>query len=429
MCRCSNESVVLGRSRRSTQVEAIRMSHLPKTNRLFSSKSEFGYCLRQKGRHSMLLVVLELDLVASQEEWSGEIGFPMRGKRFADCSADPSSLFYTRQCDELYDMVLDTICPLEQLRSARSAQLKNGRIDESTLDAKFDGEINYDNLYHRLYADLTSSTLTSQKSNENITERIVQNLAEVKAAATSQESLAVLRNLDVCSLCVSILSLNSDNVYIVKVALDSLTSLCRCGLSSLTENLENIDALVESDICNICIVSVAKHLSNRELVCCGFTLMVFISVTEKISESLCSFGMISLVSKVLHVFYMESDIIEMSAELISISIKLYRASHVEFGRMSCCQFLVHAMGKNVHNDRMILAICNALLSLLISEENRYYSSHSLITAFTPALLFQLIITFASSSQIEDASGPSQGGHSYCSQVEDTRSIVGNLRAI
>lgn len=333
-------------------------------------RSEFGYYLRTKGRQHIILALLEHDMILTIDAWAGEIGVIMKEKnKYADFS-NMDKLFFSRQCDELYYTIYDLVLPILVQQSARLHQAERGYDDKNVRDTLVDFQMDYRTIYQRLYTDLTKSTKANTNEHHERTALIVQNLSELKAAANSHQSLKILGEMDLISLIISILSLNNESSTICKAVFETLGRLCRFGLSRLTESLDNICIIIDANNTSLFLNSIFVHITNKDVVLCGFSFLINISISEHMSELLCSHGVIPLIARSLHLYSLEPEIVECIAEFITVTVKFFTSSNIEFGRLNCCFYMILALKRYPDLEPMCLSVYEALLSLMISEENR-----------------------------------------------------------
>ena len=238
----------------------------------------------------------------------------------------------------------------------------------------FDGDVNYEDLSVRLYADLTSSTLLSQKNKDaplSLESRIILDLTEVIAAANSKVSLEVLCRNDVHTLICSILSLNiNESPRICSLGILALTRLCRYGFSISTQSNDNTKLIARKSVCKICIEALNIHPNSRDLFLNCLDFFACILISKDILQMLSECGLEAMVTTCLHLYVLESDVVTLCANLIVKAVTFDADISVRFGRRGCCEMLVMALRKNDDHDRMCLSICDAMLSLYVSGENR-----------------------------------------------------------
>ena len=226
----------------------------------------------------------------------------------------------------------------------------------------------------RLYADLTRSTQQRQMQAQEIDSlhsRIIDDLSMVVAAAKSLENLVILCDLDIHTLTCSIITLNMENSpNVCALGFHVLCCLCRYGISSMTQSVENTKLIANTSVCKLCIEVMSKHPNSRCLFLNGLNFFTCLLISTEILQILSECGIENLIAKCLHLYVLECDIVEVCANMIAKAVAFDADINVQFGRRDCCELLVLALRKNDDHERMCTSICDAMLSLHISDENR-----------------------------------------------------------
>ena len=332
-------------------------------------RSEFGYYFRTKGRHNICVAVLDHELL--EVPWIGEVGEALKGKKSVDLSsAHTEGLYFKRKCDELYDMVSSTIVPIREQFSTRIERNAEFTADDEVPVHVFKSEENFEDLSKRLYADLSISTLPRQKDNKEVILRIQKDLKEVISYCNSLENLKILGSMDVNSLTCSIVGLNLEEADICTYGIGALSKLCRFGHSVNTQSIENIGVIANESTVRIIMSALTKHPNVLTLFLNGLEFFNFISISDQILRMLCNCGIVALIAKSIHLYILEPEIVVHCANFIRLSVALNKSINIAFGRSNCCELLNLALRKSSDHERMCIAVCEALLSLLASEENR-----------------------------------------------------------
>ena len=332
-------------------------------------RSEFGYYFRSKGRFHICLAVLDNELLVGP--WMGEVGEALKGKKFVDLSsAHTEGLYFKRKCDELYDMISSTIEPIREQFSTRIERNTEFSTNDEAPEYSFDDEANFDDLAKRLYANLSASTRPRLKGNKDLILRTLKDLKEVISYCTSLENLKKLGSLEVSSLTCSIVDLNLEEADICTCGVETLSKLCRFGLSVSTQCIENIEVIANESTIRVVMAAMAKHPNVLNLFMNGLEFFNFILVSPDILNVLCDCDIVGLIATSIHLYILEPEIVVLCANFVRLSVALNKAINVAFGRKECCELLVLAIRKSPDHERMCIAVCEALSSLTISEENR-----------------------------------------------------------
>lgn len=331
------------------------------------TRSIFGYIMRSKGRHRIILCVLEED-IADASQWDGDIGTIIRGKKFVDISrwtASGYSSFYLRGAlDQLYDAVVKTIDPV------------GGSITEapkrSIGDPEVEGDdcyedINVENLEARLYADLSLSAPEPPTEGSELCRKVVRDLEKVKKIITGvPDSMTVIPivTFNMCSLVTSIVSLNISSKSICNSGIRALALICRYG------KREDVGLVVKSGACKVVISITDHHIMEKAVVESCAQLSLNIMVSSSTVDLMYQYGVVTMTAKVLNLYYMEADIVRTCASVVSKLVGFDRDINTEFGRLSTCELLVTSLRYNHENELMADAVFTALLDLSITEENK-----------------------------------------------------------
>jgi hypothetical protein len=330
-------------------------------------RSIFGYIMRSKGRHRIVLCVLEED-IADASQWDGDIGATLRGKRFVDISrwaASGYSSFYLRGAlDQLYDAVVKTIDPIGGIIT--EAPKRNISEPAAGEDCLYE-EIDVDTLEARLYADLSLSALEPPNEESELCRNVARDLEQVKEIATrALDSTAVIPSItfNICSLVTSIVSLNISSKSICNSGLLALASICRYG------KREDIELVVKSGACKVVVSTFNHHIMEKMVVesCAQLALNIMASISTV--DVMYQYGLVTMTAKVLNLYYMEAGIVQTCASVVSKLIGFNRDINTEFGRLSTCELLVKSLRYNHEHELMTGAVFTALLDLSITEENK-----------------------------------------------------------
>ena len=335
-------------------------------------RSEFGYYFRSKGRFNVCVAVIDDELLECQ--WMGEVGEALKGKKIVDLSSSHvEGLYFKRKCDELYDMISSTIVPIREQFSTRIERnrefSKNDNDDEPEYNA-IEGKVTFDDIENKLYADLSASTRPRLRGDKDIKLRIQKNLKEVISLCSSLDNLKMLGSIEVNSLTCSIVGLNLDDADICSCGIESLSKLCRFGLSVNTQCFDNIHIIANVSTIQLVMTAMTKHPNALTLFLNGLEFFNFILISKKILGILYDCGIVNMLAKSIHLYILEPEIVVYCASFIRLSVALNKDINVTFGRKDCCELLTLSIRKSGDHERMCTAACEALMSLSISEENR-----------------------------------------------------------